>query len=234
MTVVRATAEGRRDRLFDVTGRLRRASSTRVHRGILQIVLYIGLALVRSPLARAQDAAPTVLPEPTPLPELSKRTEATPMAIPDAEKPSIEISAGTPSGKPAPIVKQTPDPKTLATPAPTVEKKTPIRPTVVQPEAPEPKAPEPTQATPITLSALKAVAINAPLPDYPYQAKNAHISGSGVCVLVVDTASGRVTSATMARSTGNQILDKVTTNTLKRWRFKPGTLSQVQVPITYE
>ena len=234
MTVVRATAEGRGDRLFDVTARLRRASSARVHKRILQIVLCIGLALARSPLARAQDAVPTILPEPTPLPELSKRTEATPMPIPGAEKPSIEISAGTPSETPAPIVKQTPRPKTLATPAAIVEKKTPIRPTVVQPEAPEPKAPEPTQATPITLPALKAVAINAPLPDYPYQAKNAHISGSGVCVLVVDTASGRVTSATMARSTGNQILDKVTTNTLKRWRFKPGTLSQVQVPITYE
>ncbi len=103
----------------------------------------------------------------------------------------------------------------------------------MQPEAPEPKAPEPT-ATPITLSALKAVAINAPLPDYPYQAKNAHITGSGVCVLLVDTASGRVTSATMAQSTGNAILDKVTTNAFRRWRFKPGMLSQVQVPITYE
>src|SRR5437879_12921226 len=114
MTVVRATAEGRRDRLFDVTGRLRRASSTRVHRGILQIVLYIGLALVRSPLARAQDAAPTVLPEPTPLPELSKRTEATPMAMPDAAETGIELSAGTLGETPAAIVKKTPDPKTLA------------------------------------------------------------------------------------------------------------------------
>ena len=156
------------------------------------------------------------------------------MAMPDAEKPCIEISAGTPSEKLAPIVKQTPDPKTLATPAATVERKTPVRPTITQPEAPEPKAPEPTQATPITLSALKAVAINAPLPDYPYQAKNAHITGSGVCVLLVDTASGRVTSATMAQSTGNAILDKVTTNAFRRWRFKPGMLSQVQVPITYE
>jgi TonB family protein len=219
MTAVRATAKGRGDRLFDVTGRLRRTSSTRVHKGILQIVLCIGLALARPPLARAQDAVPSVLPE------LSKRTEATP----GAEKPSIEISAGAPSEKPAPIVKQTPHPKTLATPIATVEKKTPVRPTITQPEAPEP-----TPAAPITLSALKAVATNAPLPDYPYQAKNAHITGSGVCVLVVDTASGRVTSATMAQSTGNEILDKVTTNTFGRWRFKPGTLSQVQVPITYE
>src|SRR5438128_11376450 len=104
-------------------GGLRRASSTRVHKGILQIVLCIGLALARSPLARAQDAVPSVLPEPTPLPELSKRTEATPMPTPGAEKPSIEISAGAPSEKPAPIVKQTPHPKTLATSIATVGKK---------------------------------------------------------------------------------------------------------------
>jgi hypothetical protein len=67
---------------------------------------------------------PSVLPEPTPLPELSKRTEATPMPTPGAEKPSIEISAGAPSEKPAPIVKQTPHPKTLTTPIATVEKNT--------------------------------------------------------------------------------------------------------------
>jgi outer membrane biosynthesis protein TonB len=38
----------------------------------------------------------------------------------------------------------------------------------------------------------------------------------------------------MAQSTGNGILDKVTTETFRRWRFKPGTVSQVRVPITYE
>jgi hypothetical protein len=46
------------------------------------------------------------------------------MPTPGAEKPSIEISAGAPSEKPAPIVKQTPHPKTLTTPIATVEKNT--------------------------------------------------------------------------------------------------------------
>jgi TonB family protein len=45
--------------------------------------------------------------------------------------------------------------------------------------------------------------------------------------------SGNVTSATMAKSTGNALLDKITTDTFGRWRFKSGTISQVQVPITY-
>jgi len=86
---------------------------------------------------------------------------------------------------------------------------------------------------PTSLSAAKAVAISAPLPDYPYQAKHAHITGSGVCVMLVDRRSGRVTGAMMAQSTGNAILDKMTTNTFAEWRFKPRTVSQVQVPITY-
>jgi outer membrane biosynthesis protein TonB len=38
----------------------------------------------------------------------------------------------------------------------------------------------------------------------------------------------------MAQSTGNAILDKVTTETFRRWRFKPGSVSQIRVPITYE
>ena len=51
--------------------------------------------------------------------------------------------------------------------------------------------------------------------------------------MTVNTASGNVTSAIMTESTGNAFLDKITTDTLRRWRFKPGTVSQVQVPMTY-
>jgi outer membrane biosynthesis protein TonB len=38
----------------------------------------------------------------------------------------------------------------------------------------------------------------------------------------------------MVQSTGSAILDRVTTETFKRWRFKPGSVSQVRVPISYE
>jgi len=78
------------------------------------------------------------------------------------------------------------------------------------------------------------MAVSAPLPEYPYQAKRANITGSGVCVMTVDTASGTATNAMMAQSTGDGILDNVTINTFRRWRFKPGTVSQIRVPINYE
>ena len=78
------------------------------------------------------------------------------------------------------------------------------------------------------------MAVSAPLPEYPYQAKRANITGSGVCVITVDAVSGKVTDAMMTQSTGDGMLDKVTTNTFRKWRFKPGAVSQVRVPIDYE
>ena len=137
------------------------------------------------------------------------------------------FSAATTNKKPAPIVKQTPSAEEPATPATTVEEGKPRvrRGAIVQPKAPP--------ATPTSLAAAKSLAISAPIPDYPYEARRAHVSGSGVCVMTVNTASGNVTSAIMTESTGNAFLDKITTDTLRRWRFKPGTVSQVQVPMTY-
>ena len=86
----------------------------------------------------------------------------------------------------------------------------------------------------MSLSAAKAVAVSTPIPDYPYQARRAHITRSGVCLMTVDTASGNVTSAVMEQSTRNGILDKATTDAFRKWRFKPGTVSQIRVPISYE
>jgi TonB family protein len=130
------------------------------------------------------------------------------------------------------VIDQTPPPEELQTPAAPVEKKArgKKRPT----SAARAEAPSSMVVTSLSLPAAQAMAVSAPLPEYPYQAKRANITGSGVCVITVDTASGKVTDAMMAQSTGDGILDKVTTNTFRRWRFKPGTVSQVRVPVDYE
>jgi TonB family protein len=196
----------------------------RLYKGTVQFVLCVGVTLAGSPLALAQQLAPATLGD------LSKKTKATPTPNTNKprSKPSVEISAATPNEKPTPIMEQTPPPEELATPAATVEKNRPRvrRHAFVQPNAPT--------VTPTSFSAAKTSAIRASLPDYPYEAKRAHITGSGVCVMFVDTASGKVTSTVMTQSTGNAILDKVTTDTFARWRFKPGTVSQVEVPIDYQ
>ena len=199
----------------------------RLRKGMVQFILCIGVALAGSSLARGQELAPATLGE------LSKRTEATPAPSEEqpSSKPTLEISAGTPNEKPAPAVGQTLPPEEPATPAATVDKN---RPRVRSRSIMQPQSPEAPPATPTPLSVAKAVAISAPLPDYPYEARRAHITRSGVCVIFVDSASGRVTSAVMKQSTGNAVLDKITTDTFERWRFKAGTVSQVQVPITYQ
>jgi TonB family protein len=86
----------------------------------------------------------------------------------------------------------------------------------------------------MALSVAQSMAITAPLPDYPYEARRRNLSGSGICIITVDTATGTVTDATMSQTTGSPLLDKLTTQTFKSWRFKPGTVSQVRVPISYE
>jgi TonB family protein len=59
------------------------------------------------------------------------------------------------------------------------------------------------------------------------------LTGSGVCVMTVDTASGAVTSAVMAQSTGHAVLDNAAISAFRRWRFQPGTVSKVRTPITF-
>jgi TonB family protein len=85
----------------------------------------------------------------------------------------------------------------------------------------------------MSISSAKALAISAPRPTYPYEARSRHIMGSGVCVVSVDVSSGAVTDASMAQSIGNPILDNSAVSAFRQWRFRPGTVSKVKIPITF-
>jgi TonB family protein len=198
------------------------------HREILLSVLCSSVAFAGSQFARAQDATSPTLLEP------SVTVKATPTHRPtkQASGPSVEIPTETTSEKPAAVAEETPHADELATPAPVTEKKTRLKRRT--PVTPRPAAAELPVASMMSLSAAKAVAVSTAMPQYPYEAKRAHITGSGVCVLTVDAASGNVTGAVMEQSTGNGILDKVTTDAFRKWRFKPGTGSQVRLPISYQ
>jgi periplasmic protein TonB len=104
-----------------------------------------------------------------------------------------------------------------------------------QPPSTKPVAPiaRPNAVGPMSMSSAKVMAISAPRPEYPYEARRSKITGSGVCVMTVDPGSGSVTSADMAQSTGSPILDNAATSAFRRWRFKPGTVSRVRTPITF-
>ena len=77
-----------------------------------------------------------------------------------------------------------------------------------------------------------ALIYRAPI-EYPYEARRARIIGSGVVVIEVDRTTGKVKSAHMAPSTGSTILDYATLSSFRQWRFKPGTVSPIKVPITF-
>jgi len=178
------------------------------------------LALATSPLAQAQDATSMTL-------SVKPSKAATPTPAP--EKPTLDIWPGAPDHqKPNPIPEQTPsagEPVTLAAKA---KQGTSVKRHATPATKPEAVADDLTPP-----ASAKAEAISAPTPVYPDPAKRHHITGDGVCIVTVDTASGKVTDATMEQTTGNAILDKSTTDTLRQWRFKPGTVSRVRVPITY-
>src|SRR5437660_6186422 len=113
------------------------------------------------------------------------------------------------------------------------EEKPPPPKNVAKPAGPV-KAPQAGVPGTMSITGAKAVAIYAPKPEYPYEAKSRHVTGSGVAVLSVDTASGNVTDVSMAQSIGSPILDNSTTSTFRRWRFAPGNCApKVKVPITY-
>lgn len=80
----------------------------------------------------------------------------------------------------------------------------------------------------------KAIAIYAPKPDYPAEARARHLSGSGVVILDVDVPSGRVTNARMLQSMGHKILDDAALDAFRKWRFQPGKAApNVKIPIRY-
>ena len=178
--------------------------------------------------APKQDAAP--VPEEMPAaeetpthvaPAVEKKAEPDRSAVstPPSEKPTATTEPAASVEEPT-VVAVAPEkkhrPRKRRTPA-------------VQPEVAHVSAP-----VPVSLSVAQSMATTAPLPDYTYEMKRRNLSGHGLCVVTVDPATGSVTNATMFQSTGNSLLDKVTTQTFRSWRFKPGTASEVRIPISYE
>jgi protein TonB len=90
-----------------------------------------------------------------------------------------------------------------------------------------------TGASSLNLSAARVLALHAPRPEYPYEARRQRITGDGVAVMSVDPGSGNVTRVTMARSTGSAVLDNAAIAGFRRWRFKPGSVSTVTCPVTF-
>jgi protein TonB len=168
---------------------------------------------------------------------LAQKREPPPVDLSDIPVAVVEATLAAPEEQPTPPPEDIP----LTEPPPPPE----IKPEYVEETTPPPKQPKAQKVAPIrapqvagrpgtvSISTAKALATYAPRPQYPYEARSRHITGSGVCVVSVDPGSGSVTSASMAQSIGNSILDNAATSAFRQWRFKPGTVSKVRIPITF-
>jgi len=159
--------------------------------------------------------------------------EAAPVDLADIPTATVEAML-QPEDQPTPPPEDIPIPEPPPVPevAPEFHEEKPPPPKNAKAAAPV-KAPQAATGT-MSISGAKAVAIFAPKPDYPYEARSRHVTGDGVAVLSIDVASGNVTDVSMAKSIGSPILDNSTTSTFRRWRFRPGAAApRVKVPITY-
>ena len=173
---------------------------------------------------RIEDGVAATKPSENPSVEPAPKQQSTPLS------PSLEIKLGA-----------APTPEQPTPPPPSPE----IKPEHLEETTPPPQRPKRPKMTPIkapqvtgqpgtmSTSSAKALATYAPAPPYPSKARLDGITGSGVCVVSVDPESGSVTKASMAQSTGNPQLDKAALITFRKWRFKPGTVSTVRIPIDF-
>ena len=80
-------------------------------------------------------------------------------------------------------------------------------------------------------SSLKAV--YTPKPVYRPEWAKQGLAGKGVVLVTVDKDTGKVNGARMLQSTGSKQLDGAALEAYSQWRFQPGTVSQVKIPIEF-
>jgi TonB family protein len=74
--------------------------------------------------------------------------------------------------------------------------------------------------------------LSTPAPVYPEAAKASKVEGEAVIDTVIDE-QGKVTQATISKSSGNQDLDKAGMDAANSWTFQPATLKGKPVAVSY-
>ncbi len=158
--------------------------------------------------------------------------------IPEAVSAILETEPAPPEPTPPPEEPDIPPPPPPPEAVPEFREEQPTPPPQPHPKTNKPQQPIRREtsgaAGPSSISGAKVAAVFSPRPEYPYEARKRKQTGSGVCILTVDVASGNVTDAEMTQSTGSPILDSATTSAFRRWRFRANSVApRVKVPITY-
>jgi TonB family protein len=75
-------------------------------------------------------------------------------------------------------------------------------------------------------------ALYAPRPEYPLAARKSHWTGAGLFACNI-RSDGTVASVDVLRSTGHQMLDQAAITAFRQWRFQPGDMKVVKIPINF-
>jgi TonB family protein len=75
--------------------------------------------------------------------------------------------------------------------------------------------------------------IYAPRPQYPYEARTRHVTGSGLFRLTLDLSTGSVAKVAVIKSIGNPMLDNSALAAFGQWRLKPGKWKEIDVPVVF-
>jgi len=77
----------------------------------------------------------------------------------------------------------------------------------------------------------KKCALETPFAEYPADAMRRGIVGTGIYELRIDPKTGRVKGIVVIAAAGNPMLDQASMRALLKWRFKPGTVVTVRLPL---
>ena len=82
-------------------------------------------------------------------------------------------------------------------------------------------------------SVARPEAIYRPTPVYRPEWAKQGLAGKGVVLVTIDPRTGIVTGTRMLQSTGSKLLDGAALEAYSKWRFKPGSVPQVKMPIEF-
>jgi TonB family protein len=76
--------------------------------------------------------------------------------------------------------------------------------------------------------------VAAAAPQYTFYDRARRNQGSGFFRIIIDPRTGATTQVTPLKSTGFASLDAAAIAGLRRWRWKPHTWKEVDVPVTFQ
>jgi hypothetical protein len=80
---------------------------------------------------------------------------------------------------------------------------------------------------------LKSVCLYAPDPAYPQAVVRTGRGGKGLFRLTIDPKTGCVTEVKVLKHLSLVLLDEFSAKAFLQWRFKPGTITSVTIPIEF-